>query len=72
MAGLKVICRMYGGMTVSSNGKTVKYVYDYANDTPCKEDEMPLGSDRHAASEIAKAELIRQQFEQYVEQTNDQ
>jgi hypothetical protein len=55
---------MYGGMTVSQNGRTVRYVWDYANEEPVREEEMSLGSERHAKSERAKAELIKQQMEQ--------
>ena len=63
MAGLRNICRMYGGMTASDGNRTIKYVWDYANDEPVDEKEMPFGSDRHKASEIARAELIRKQIE---------
>jgi hypothetical protein len=51
-------------MTVSQDGKTVRYVWDYANEEPVREEEMPLGSERHAASERARTELIKQQMEQ--------
>jgi hypothetical protein len=64
MGGLRRICRYYGGMTVSQDGKTVRYVWDYANEEPVREEEMPLGSERHAASERARTELIKQQMEQ--------
>ena len=54
MAGLRRICRALGGMTVSANGKTVHYVWDYVADEPVRRDEMPVGSERHKASERAK------------------
>jgi hypothetical protein len=54
MSGLQRMCKMYGGMTVTGNGKTIRYVWDYANDEPVLEDEMPFGSDRHKASERAR------------------
>lgn len=63
MAGLRNICRMYGGMKVSSNGKTINYVWDYAAEEPVDEKDMPFGSERHKASEIARAELMRKQIE---------
>ncbi len=58
MAGLKNICKMYGKMTVQSGKKKIKYVYDYANDVAVEEKEMPIGSERHAASEQAKYALM--------------
>lgn len=50
MAGLRRICKMYGGMTV--DGK--KFVWDYAADEPVPADEMKMGSDRWKASERAR------------------
>ena len=50
MAGLRMIAKAYGGMTI--NG--VKYVWDYAADEAVKESEMPPGGDRWKASERAK------------------
>lgn len=55
---------MYGGMTVSSDRGTIRYVWDYANEEPVDEKEMPFGSDRHKASEIAKVALIREQIKE--------
>ena len=54
VGGLARICKMFGGMTATSNGRTTKWVYDYANDCPCTADEMPLGSERWKVSELAK------------------
>ena len=54
MGGLRRICKAYGGMTVSSGGKTIHHVWDYANDEPVPDTEMPFGSDRHKASEKAR------------------
>jgi hypothetical protein len=54
MSGLRRICKAYGGMTVSSGDKTIRYVWDYANDEPVPDSEMPFGSDRHKASEKAR------------------
>ena len=50
MAGLRMIAKAYGGMTI--NG--VKYVWDYAADEAVKESEMPTGGERWKASERAK------------------
>lgn len=62
MAGLRRICKMYGGMTVTgSDGKKVNYVWDYANDEPIPKEQMPVGSERHKASEIAKWKLMKEQ-----------
>jgi hypothetical protein len=63
MAGLRRICRMYGGMTVSSNGRTINYVWDYANEEPVNEKDMPMGSKRWEASEKAKHKLLKEQME---------
>ena len=55
MGGLARICKMYGGMVATdADGKTVKWVWDYANDVPVHEKDMPFGSERHKASEKAK------------------
>ncbi len=53
-AGLRQVCKLMGGMTVSSGGKTVEYVYDYAADKPVLKADMPFGSERHKLSERAK------------------
>jgi hypothetical protein len=56
MAGLRKLCKIFGGVTVTGDdGKTIKYVWDYAADKPATEAEMPFGSKRHAASERAKS-----------------
>ena len=47
MGGLAKIARAFGGITI--NGK--KYVWDYVADKAVPEEEMPFGSERHAASE---------------------
>ena len=55
MSGLARICKMYGSMVVQGNdGKKITLVWDYANDKAVPEAEMPLGSERHKASERAK------------------
>lgn len=40
MGGLRKICKLYGGMKVSSGGKTVEYYWDYKNDKPRIKCEM--------------------------------
>lgn len=50
MAGLARLAKAYGAIVI--NGK--KFVLDYANDKAVPEEEMPLGSERHAMSEKVK------------------
>jgi hypothetical protein len=55
MAGLRMICKAYGGMTI--NG--VKWIWDYAKDEPVREDELKAMAKeerekRRAESEKAK------------------
>lgn len=52
MAGLAKICKTYGEIKISSNGKTIKYVWDYVNDVAVPENEMT--QERWAASEKVK------------------
>lgn len=60
MAGLRRICKMFGGMKVTGNdGKTINYVWDYAADKPVQAKQMPMGSKRWKASERARAKLLR-------------
>jgi hypothetical protein len=63
MAGLQKICRMYGGLIASDGKKRVNYSWDYANERAVKEADMPQGSPAHAASEKAKWEALRKQWE---------
>jgi len=50
MAGLARIAKLHGGIVI--NGK--RLAWDYVIDKAVPEDEMPLGSDRWKASEIAR------------------
>lgn len=34
MGGIRNICKIYGGLKVTQNGKTVEYVWDYIKDEP--------------------------------------
>lgn len=49
-------------MTVSANGKTIHYVWDYANEEPV--DKKLMTKARQKASDIAKADIMRKQLEQ--------
>ncbi len=61
MAGLKRILKLYGSMTVTSNGETVKWVYDYATDEARIESNMT--QDEIKASERAKWKQIANRME---------
>jgi|LakMenEpi03Aug12_release.lakeMendotaPanAssembly.Ray.scaffolds.fasta_scaffold25606_7 hypothetical protein len=52
--GLSKVAKICGGLTVSANNQTLKYVYDYAQDKAVLESEMPQGSDRWKESERVK------------------
>lgn len=55
MGGLARICKLYGSMVVQGkDGKKITWVWDYANDKPVHDTEMPFGSERHMASERAR------------------
>lgn len=55
MSGLRKLCKLYGRVTAkSSDGTTIKYVWDYAIDGPVAEEQMPVGSARWEASEKAR------------------
>lgn len=58
MGGLARIARSLGGITI--NGK--RYVWDYVADKAVPEEEMPFGSERHAASEKVKLELLQKEL----------
>jgi major membrane immunogen (membrane-anchored lipoprotein) len=57
MAGLARICKLHGSIKVSANGKTVVWLYDYANDKPRLKSEMT--KEEIAASEKAKWEQLK-------------
>lgn len=56
LSGLQMICKLYGAMVIQ--GK--RWLWDYAADVAVPEAEMPLGSERHRASERAKYAAIRE------------
>jgi hypothetical protein len=61
-AGLQRILKLYGKMIVKDeHGKTVVYVYDYANDKAMLQSEMT--KEMTTASEKAKYELFRRQMD---------
>jgi hypothetical protein len=52
MSGLKKLCRLYGKLQVkAADGRTIVYVWDYAQEEAVLESEMPFGSERWQASE---------------------
>jgi hypothetical protein len=63
MTGLQKICRLYGGLIASDGKSRVRYSWDYASERAVKKADMPLGSAAHAASEKAKWEALRKQWE---------
>lgn len=62
MAGLRMICKIYGGLVFRDrHGNVVEYVWDYARDEPRLKSEMD--ADAKAASERAKWEKHREKIE---------
>lgn len=55
MAGLARLCRAYGRIQVGS----VMWVWDYANEKPMHEKDMPDGSETWKVSEKAKYEKMK-------------
>lgn len=53
--GLQRICKMYGRMEIQG----VMYYWDYVNDEAVTAKEMPIGSKRWKASELARMEQIK-------------
>ena len=60
MSGLRMLCKAFGRMQIGD----VLWLWDYATDEPCKESDMPVGSERRKKSDIAMAGLMRQKLEQ--------
>lgn len=60
MAGLRNICKAYGGMKVSADGKTIHYVWDYAKDEPV--DKKFMTKERQKASDIAYGKMMKAQY----------
>lgn len=58
MAELAIICKSFGSMKVSKNGKAVTWLYDYANDKPRLQSEMT--QEEISESEKARWKLIKQ------------
>ena len=54
LTGLQRVLKLYGRSTVSAEGRSVTWLWDYARDEPVKEIEMPVGSKRWKASEKAR------------------
>lgn len=56
--GLQRVCKLYGSMTVKdNNGKSVRWLWDYANDKARLESEMT--KEEIAASERTKWESVK-------------
>lgn len=53
--GFQRIAKLYGSIVILGE----KFVWDYVADEAVPESEMKFGSERHAASERKRAELIR-------------
>lgn len=53
MSGLRMICKIYGGLVIRQNGREVRYVWDYDRDEPVREEEL-RNRERLAKSERAK------------------
>lgn len=61
MGGLRKICKAYGGMTVTIDGKTTEYVWDYVKDEPVLKEEFDHA--RWVASEHKKYEAVKRKLE---------
>lgn len=59
MAGLRRLCKMYGGMVINGT----HYSWDYHKDEPVLKSKMPLGSARWRRSENARAQKIKAAME---------
>ncbi len=59
MSGLRRICKLYGGMTVTIDGKTTEYVWDYEKDEPVKKSQF-------THEQLVKSE--RKKYEKLIEQ----
>lgn len=58
MAGLARICRMYGRMKVGN----IMWVWDYHNEKPVKQEEMPDDSEAWKLSEKTKCEKMKKEL----------
>lgn len=62
MAGLAVICKMYGSMqAIDASGKKVTWLWDYVNDKPRLKKEMT--KEEIIASEKAKYMNVKYQLD---------
>jgi hypothetical protein len=69
MGGLARICKLYGRMTVQQDGKSITYVWDYANDCAVPESEIRHGTKRRKESDKVKGELMRKEFGRCMKET---
>lgn len=55
LSGLQKVCKLYGSIqTTDNDGVTKTLVWDHVAGKAVVESEMPVGSERHRASEKAK------------------
>ena len=62
MAGLRKICKAFGGMTVTMNGETVEYVWDYEKDEPVEKSKFT--HEQWLRSERKKYEALKNKLDQ--------
>ena len=55
MTGLQRVLKMYGSAKCGDQ----LWLWDYAQDVPVRAEEMPAGSERRKASDMAKAKQMR-------------
>ncbi len=61
MGGLARIAKIYGGMTIQLEGKSVEWVYDYFQDKPRLKSEM--SKEEFAKSEKFRFDKLKEEFE---------
>lgn len=70
MAGLRMICKRYGGMVFrEANGKEIRYIWDYKRDMPVLESEMIADKKAYAESEKAKWMRIREEANKHKQES---
>lgn len=57
MAGLRRICKFYGGMKITKDGKTTEYVWDYIKDEPVEKSKFD--AQKKDAAEKRKQERLK-------------
>jgi len=58
MGGIRKICKLYRGITVTVNGKTTEYIWDYEKDEPVEkskfEQQQRVKSERKKYEKLLK------------------